>query len=151
MNVPMSAFSRRSVGAAFAAAALAVLVSSSCRKDRPVEIPAFRFTDALTAAGIIDSPLRRADGAAPGERAFPVQSVLMPEIGRGEDPLGIKRRVNLGLSDIQILFAPPRSEFEYRLPIKRPGGWISGSGSSVMRTPSRRLRVPPSGLRASTS
>lgn len=128
MIVPMSVFPRRSRRLVFAAALLFALALSACRKEWPVEIRSFRFTDALTPEGILESPLRAPAGAVPGEAAYPVQSTVMPEAGRGADPLGIKRRVNLGLSDIQILFAPPRSDYEYRLPLKAAGRLEFGVG-----------------------
>ncbi|MCX6559902.1 MAG: sulfatase [Candidatus Aminicenantes bacterium] len=124
----MSDFSLRLGRAACAAVCLGALALPACRKDGPAEIAAIRFTDALTAAGIVASPLGGPGASAPDERAYPMQSTVMPESGRGEDPLGLKRRVNLGLSDIQILFAPPRSEYECALPLTAAGRLDFGVG-----------------------
>ncbi|MDD8026580.1 MAG: sulfatase-like hydrolase/transferase, partial [Acidobacteriota bacterium] len=112
-------FSGRCVYAAVLAIILGLIVPAACRKHGPADLQTINIIRALTPQGIIASPLREA--VALNERIYPVQSAPLEAGGWGEDPLGLKRRVNLGLSDVSILFAPPRSEFLYELPAG-PGG-----------------------------
>ncbi len=114
--------------ALFPVLVLAVWSGPACRpkpESRPV---AYRFIDGLTDAGVLKSPLKNPETAALGERAFPVNSSVMSETGIGEAAFGLKRKLALGLLSMDILFAPPRSEFQYRLPFKTEGVLDFGIG-----------------------
>ncbi len=112
--------SRPILGAVAAAAAL-TLFGASCRRPRPAQPVFYRFIDQLRPAGLIESPLRAPATAALGEKAFPVNSRPMPEAGSGDPALGAKRKINLGPAEYDILFAPPRSEYEYAFPLRQAG------------------------------
>jgi arylsulfatase A-like enzyme len=103
--------------------AVGLLVGGACARGEKDGIHSYRFIDKLTDAGVMESPLRETAWMALGERAFPIDSILMPEAGRGEAALGAKRKLNLGLIEIDILFAPPRSEYRY--------SWAPGAGGTI--------------------
>lgn len=122
----------RRLGLPAALAAAAVLsLSSGCRKKAGPDLHSINLIHSLTAAGVVSSPLREASAAGFNEKDYPFQSAPMEQAGRGEDPLGIKRRVNLGVTDTQILFAPSRSEYHIELPAG-PAGRID-TGLVVIR------------------
>ncbi len=103
----------------------ALVVLAGCRKKAGPDLHSLSLIHALTARGVVQSPLQAA-GAVPGETAYPVSSIAMEQPGRGENPLGLKRRVNLGVTDNQILFAPPRSEYLVDLPAGPAGRLDTG-------------------------
>jgi len=101
---------------------LAVVGAGACRSGAESGPAAFRFIEGLTTAGVVESPLKRPDVAGLGERAYPVNSSDMTASGNGgESAFGLKRKLDLGLMEMDILFAPPRSEYAYRLPFKSAG------------------------------
>ncbi|MCX6567257.1 MAG: sulfatase [Candidatus Aminicenantes bacterium] len=107
---------------------LGVFLFPACRPkpgSNPVE---YRFIDELTTAGVVESPLKHPETAGLGPRAFPVNSSVMTETGSGEAAFGLKRKLNLDLTATDILFAPSRSEFKYRLLIKTEGFLDFGIG-----------------------
>ncbi|MCX6567256.1 MAG: sulfatase [Candidatus Aminicenantes bacterium] len=107
---------------------LAVLSVPVCRPKSESNPVAYRFIDGLTNAGVVESPLKNPETAGLGDRAYPVNSSVMAETGSGEAAFGLKRKLNLGLMETDILFAPPWSEFKYRLPIKTEGVLDFGIG-----------------------
>ncbi len=113
--------------AVIAAAALAVF-GASCRKPRPATPVVYRFIDQLKPLGLILSPLQAPAMAVLGENAFPIKSRPMPESGSGDPALGVKRKINLGLAEIDILFAPPKSEYRYAFPLRDAGFLDFGIG-----------------------
>ncbi|MHB8054140.1 MAG: sulfatase [Candidatus Aminicenantales bacterium] len=119
------------VRAALAFFALAVVSGPACRSGAKSGPAVFRFIDGLTNAGVVESPLKHPETAALGERAYPVNSADMIEAGNGEAAFGLKRKLNLGLLEMDILFAPPRSAFKYRLPFKTAG--ILDFGIGIVR------------------
>lgn len=99
-----------------------------CRPKPGSNPVVYRFIDELTNAGVVESPLKNPETAGLGEQAYPINSSVMAETGNGEAAFGLKRKLNLGLIETDILFAPPRSEFKYRLPFKTEGVLDFGIG-----------------------
>lgn len=102
-------------GLAASLVAVGLIVGGACVRGEKDGIRSYRFIDKLTDAGVVATPLREAFWSSLGERAFPINSILMTEAGRGEAAWGAKRKLNLGPSEIDILFAPPRSEYRYSM------------------------------------
>lgn len=110
--------------AILALAVLAVL-GPACRARSSAEPGTVRLIDLLTDAGVVESPLKN---TAAGERFFPVKSTVMTEAGSGEQAFGVKRRLNVAQAEQSILFAPPRSEYQIRLPSGPAGTLDFGIG-----------------------
>ncbi len=91
-----------------------VLFLAGCSEREPEQGDSVRFIDVLTESQIIRSPLQGM--VAPVEGAdprYPTQSTLLEEAGILSNPLGLKRRLQLGGTERKILFAPPDSEYEF--------------------------------------
>ncbi len=93
------------------------LVPSACRKEKANGVPVIRLMDRLRTADVLRSPLPEME-KADFDRFVPVHSVPLTELGTGDNPYGIKKKVSLGVVEIDILFAPPKSEYSqnFRLP-----------------------------------
>ncbi len=102
--------------AALVALAVFLLAGGACRRASRSEPVLRHFIDALSPEGVIESPLRQAGSAGLKEEAFPFHSYPMDEAGIGDPAFGIKRKLDLGTVEMDILFAPPRSEFRFDLP-----------------------------------
>lgn len=110
---------------------LAVFLSHpACRKGRERGVPVLRLMDRLGTADIRRSPL---PGLEPADfdRFVPVNSFPLKELGTGDNPFGIKKKLSLGVLEIDILFAPPKSEYSQR--INLPEGAILKFGVGVVR------------------
>jgi len=98
-------------------AAFAVLIACGPKKD--TKLKTYRFIDHLAERGIIVSPLRNIpfSGVDDRDSYYPVRSAPMNDLGSGENPLDLKRKLSLGLVDYNILFSPPESRYEYTVDI----------------------------------
>jgi arylsulfatase A-like enzyme len=95
--------------AAFLTLAL-LFLGPSCR--RPVgKGELIRLLDSLRLQDIRKSPFLDPQTAALKNIFFPVNSILLPDEGAGQNPFGLKRKVHYGGADFNILFAPPYSEY----------------------------------------
>jgi arylsulfatase A-like enzyme len=100
------------------------LVLSVCSEKSYHELKIYRFIDNLTTENILRSPLSGVQ-----EESFnisihyPVHSRPLADMGSGENPLGIKRKIKLGGTERNILFSPPKTEISYS---------INPKGSSVV-------------------
>jgi len=110
---------------------LAAFWLPACRSGAKSGPVAFCFIDGLTNAGVVDSPLKSPETGGAAGKAFPVNSVAMVEESSGEAAFGLKRKLNLGVMDINVLFAPPRSELRYPLPYQQAG--IIDLGIAIVR------------------
>jgi arylsulfatase A-like enzyme len=90
------------------------LVHPACRKSRENGVPVLRLMDRLGTADVIRSPLQEIE-PADFDRFVPVNSFPLKELGTGDNPHGIKRKLSLGVLEIDILFAPPKSEYSQRI------------------------------------
>ncbi len=89
----------------------APLVFSVCRLRVDQGSDVYRFIDRLDAPGILLSPLL---AASPADLlSYPTDSE--PLVGRAirDNPLALKRKLDLGSISLDILFAPPNSEYGY--------------------------------------
>jgi hypothetical protein len=106
------------------------LVHPACRKSRERGVPVLRLTDRLSAADVRRSPLPGME-KADFDRFVPVNSFPLKELGTGDNPYGIKKKVSLGIVEIDILFAPPKSEYSQNLNL--PKGATLEFGIGIIR------------------
>ncbi len=92
--------------------AFVVALMGACARPASVRNDMSRILDGIGESDILTSPLKegRGIGREP-ERRFPVKSALLTEAGIRENPFGVKRKLRLGGTDLDILFSPPRSEY----------------------------------------
>jgi arylsulfatase A-like enzyme len=92
------------------------LFLSVCSKEPNQETKIYRLIDNLTKENILLSPLLNAQEESLTEQiTFPVQSQPLVDLGSGENPFGIKRKIKLGGTERNILFCPPKTEMRYRI------------------------------------
>lgn len=124
----------KTIGLVPVALVAVLLAGVFCRRAPENGLIFYRFIDNFTTAHVIESPLQRPQAAALGDRVFPVSSSLTTEDSRVEASFGIKRKLMLwpfGPVEINVLFAPPRSEYRYTLPLREDG--IIDFGIGIVR------------------
>lgn len=111
-----------------AGVAASAIASPACGPRRPTAPPGTaRLADRLSRADVRESPfLGREPAADPA--LFPMESVPATEMGVGENGLGLKRKLNLGSTEVDILFAPPKSEYAVEVDIPENGALDFGTG-----------------------
>ena len=113
-----------------AAICAGVVLAPACgrRAAGPSSGPAaVRLADRLGRADIRESPLLGRDSNALAA-FFPMESAPVVEAGAGENGLGLKRKLNLGSAEVDILFAPPKSEYAIDLDIPENAALDFGTG-----------------------
>ncbi len=90
------------------------LFLSCCSPKAPEPADLIRFIDALTEDNIVRSPLQGTTAPSEGpDLRYPLQSVPLAEEGIPVNPLDLKRRLRLGGTERNTLFAPPDSEYAF--------------------------------------
>jgi arylsulfatase A-like enzyme len=108
------------------------LFLSVCSKESIQELKIHRLIDNLTAENILLSPLLETQKESlDAQILFPVQSQPLIDQGSGENPFGIKRKIQLGGTDRNILFSPPKTEISYR--IKLEHNWTLEFGIGMIQ------------------
>ncbi len=90
-----------------------------------------RLIDGLPDSGVRKSPFLGRPASELGEDAYPVRSSRLEDSGAAENALGLKRKIKLGASELNILFAPPASEYVVRT--KFPVGAFLDFGIGIVR------------------
>lgn len=91
---------------------------SNCAKSPLSEFKLYRLIDNLDKENIIHSPLIQiSKESGESNRNFPLKSHQILDLGSGDNPFGIKRKLKLGGAEINVLFSPPKSKFTFSLNI----------------------------------
>ena len=91
---------------------------SNCAKSPLSEFKLYRLIDNLDKENIIHSPLIQiSKESRESNRNFPLKSHQILDLGSGDNPFGIKRKLKLGGAEINVLFSPPKSKFTFSLNI----------------------------------
>ena len=96
---------------------------AGCQKERRSDFRLYRFIDELSLENILDSPFLK--GGEPGQtgQLAPLKSAPLADRGSGENPFSLKKKLRLGGTEVNILFAPPPSSYRYE-PTIATGGTI---------------------------
>lgn len=114
------------------------LVLSVCSKKSSQEPKIYRLIDNLAKENILLSPLLDAqEEPLNSQIPFPVQSRPLIDLGSGENPLGIKRKIKLGGTERNILFSPPKTEIRFR--IKPQGNSVLEFGIGMVKDENSQL------------
>jgi len=99
-----------------------------CKKEPATNFKLYRFIDHLQLENIRSSPFLNKGPKFSSELFSPVKSYSLLDLGAGENPYGLKRKMDLGIVEINTLFAPPKSEYRYRLTLPENGVLVFGIG-----------------------
>ena len=92
-----------------------ILFAAGCR-SRKTDFGIFRVIDHIGLDNIVRSPLRNRD---PNNTALAeiADAEVTKDIGTGENPFLIKKKIHIGLSDFNALTAVPPTEIRFRLKV----------------------------------
>lgn len=108
------------------------LVFPACKKDSFPKKRLFRFIDRLTMENVARSPLAEMScETGPSNKIYPFKSYPVADLGAGDNPYGIKRKLNIRNADSNILFAPPESRYVFDIVI--PAGSVLDFGTGIVR------------------
>lgn len=97
----------------FILVAALLLLIPSCKQHPHSGFKVLRLIDALEEKHIILSPLRSlSDQNRPADQNFPVKSFPLQDMGSGENPLGLKRKIKVWREYVNALHAPPESQLD---------------------------------------
>ncbi|MCJ7580919.1 MAG: sulfatase [Candidatus Aminicenantes bacterium] len=100
-------------------AAVVCLLSQSCVQKSSSPFELFRFIDELKTDNISASPTFNPSGLnQTSNQIFPAKSFPLLDMGSGENPSLLKRKIKLGREHLNALFAPPRSRYDFQVSIK---------------------------------
>jgi arylsulfatase A-like enzyme len=116
------------------------LVSNQCQKQQISNFKTFRLIDHLKKENIIRSPL--INSPHPGNDSFPLKSFLMNDLGIGENPFLLKRKLRIGSSVFNILFSPPESHFRFQAQIPEQSYFEFSIG--IVRDQNSSIKINPS-------
>lgn len=95
--------------------AVQILASTGCQKSQTSQFKVYRFTDHLEKADIIASPFKKTETLT--NDLFPIKSSPMNDLGTGENPYQLKRKLRQGSGVISALFAPPETHYRFETEI----------------------------------
>jgi arylsulfatase A-like enzyme len=95
--------------------AFQILVSTGCQKTQTSQFKVFRFIDHLQKENIIASPFKKTEPLT--DELFPIKSSPMNDLGTGENPYQLKRKLRQGSGVISVLFAPPETHYRFETDI----------------------------------
>ena len=108
------------------------LILPACRKGTVPEEKVFRFIDHLEKEGVVESPLLEISGGTQeADKFFPAKSYPILDAGSGQNPYGIKRKLNIRNMDSNVLFAPPKSRYVFDVEI--PDDAVLEFGTGIVR------------------
>jgi len=108
------------------------LLSQDCiqKTSSPFEI--YRFIDELKTENITVSPYFNPSGLnQPSNLKFPPKSFPLRDMGSGENPSFLKRKIKVWREHLNALFAPPDSCFDFQVSIKEDAVLEFGIGVSL--------------------
>lgn len=93
-------------------------ILSSCARSPELQFKIFRFIDHLEEKNILRTPLKvLADQPESLDPFFPLKSFPIEDLGVGDNPYNLKRKIKVGASERNAIFSPPDSEYVYTLNI----------------------------------
>jgi arylsulfatase A-like enzyme len=107
------------------------LFSFSCKKTPVTSFKVYRFIDHLTRKNISHSPFLQEKLGFPVEFFVPLETRPLLDLGSGENPFGLKKKLRVGGSEFNIIFSPPKSRYRYDLVLPQNG--ILEFGTGVIR------------------
>ncbi|MFC2161058.1 sulfatase-like hydrolase/transferase [Acidobacteriota bacterium] len=95
------------------------LFSQNCVQKSSSQFEIFRFIDELKTENISASPYFNSSGLnQTANQIFPVKSFPLQDMGSGENPSLLKRKIKVWREHLNALFAPPQSCYDFQVSIK---------------------------------
>jgi len=102
-----------------------------CEKEPTQEFKIYRFIDNLSKDNMLLSPLLLdLEGSSEAHVLYPAKSRPLIDMGSGENPLGVKRKIKVGGTERNILFCPPKTQLSYK--IKLPANSVAEFGIGIV-------------------
>ena len=92
---------------------LLILLLTACQKEKRSDFRLYRFIDELRSENILRSPFMEAGAPGRAEPSSPAKSSPLLDLGSGENPCHLKKRIRLEGVEITALFAPAPSAFRF--------------------------------------
>jgi len=108
--------------------AFALVLLPCCQKERRSDFRLYRFIDELRSGNILESPFLKAAETGPRGRSAADKSEPLLDLGSGENPFSLKRKLKWKGVETNILFAPPRSAYQYEPNFASGGAIEFGTG-----------------------
>jgi arylsulfatase A-like enzyme len=90
-----------------------ILLLAACQKEKRSDFRLYRFIDELRSEGILRSPFMEAGAPGRTEPSSPAKSSPLTDLGSGENPYNLKKKLRLEGVEITVLFAPAPSAFRF--------------------------------------
>ena len=92
------------------------LLLQSCAQKSSSQFEIIRLIDELEVENILMSPLlKQSELDLSSNQSFPIKSFPLQDMGSGENPSLLKRKIKVWREQLNALFAPPDSRFEYQI------------------------------------
>ncbi|MFW6160971.1 MAG: hypothetical protein ACOC57_07510, partial [Acidobacteriota bacterium] len=105
------------------------LIFVGCKEKSSSRFKVFRLIDHLESENIKKSPLFEVRKQSENPASFyPLKSNPLTDLGTGENPIEIKRKLKLGGTEFNIIFAPANSEYSFECDISENSKLAFGTG-----------------------
>jgi len=120
------------------------ILLAGCQKAKRSDFRLYRFIDELRLENILDSPFQKRGDPGRTDQSAPLRSAPLADLGCGENPFNLKKKLRLGGTEVNVLFASPPSSYGYK-PAISTGGTIE-FGIGIVRDKNSEglpVRNPP--------
>jgi arylsulfatase A-like enzyme len=100
---------------------LLILLLAACQKEKRSGFRLYRFIDELRSENILRSPFMEAGAPGRAEPSSPAKSSPLLDLGSGENPYDLKKKLRLEGIEVNILFAPASSVYGFEPAIAAEG------------------------------
>jgi arylsulfatase A-like enzyme len=91
-----------------------ILLLAGCNIGIKSEFRVYRFIDNLKKENVVECPLWDIlEKSTEIKGLYPAESRPLTDLGSGENPVGLKRKIKLGGTDRNILFCPPNTRLSF--------------------------------------
>lgn len=109
-----------------------IFALNSCQRSPVSEFRVTRLIDQLEQKNIALSPLLEKQSSEDDRKfLYPLKSYPIQDLGVGDNPLDLKRKLKLGGAEFNVLFSPPKSEYSFDVEI--PDNCVLDFGIGIVR------------------
>lgn len=110
------------------------LVLADCKQARTSEFEVSRLIDQLESENVIESPYMESSRQSEEFKiSFPSKSYPLQDLGIGDNPFTLKRKLKVGGREMNVIISPPASRFGFNLSLEE--GTILDFGIGIVREP----------------
>jgi arylsulfatase A-like enzyme len=109
-----------------------ILTIVGCKQERGSEFEVYRLIDHLDTENVLLSPYKNFSGSEDEFKLrFPAKSYPLQDLGVGNNPLTLKRKLKLGGRDMNVIISPPESQYKYEIDLDE--GSVLDFGIGIVR------------------